>query len=160
MAGSWEEVAAAHRAKQESCIDPKWLLSPQALKELVGTGQSDEGRLVARRVAEKSGILTDKEVEITERYSVRSLLDEMASGKLSAEEVTVAFCKRAALAQQLVRFRGTIQLRFRLLADSFFWIDKLLDRDILSRWHTKGPRAGSVLYRAQKDERTASRAAY
>ncbi|GAD94024.1 acetamidase [Paecilomyces variotii No. 5] len=44
-------------------------------------------------------ILTPKEVEITEKYSVTELLAKLHSRELSAEEVTKAFLRRAALAQ-------------------------------------------------------------
>ncbi|KAJ4348593.1 uncharacterized protein N0V89_009971 [Didymosphaeria variabile] len=101
MAVTWQELAAAHRARQQASINPEWILSPESLAKLAGTGLPDEGRLIERRVVEKSGLLTDKELGITEHYSVRALLNMMATGKLSALEVTVAFCKRAALAQQL-----------------------------------------------------------
>lgn len=43
-------------------------------------------------------ILTSKEIEITEKYSVTDLLAKLHSRELSAEEVTRAFLRRAALA--------------------------------------------------------------
>ncbi|KAL1852152.1 hypothetical protein Plec18167_005965 [Paecilomyces lecythidis] len=43
-------------------------------------------------------ILTPKEVEITEKYSVTELLAKLHNRELSAEEVTRAFLRRAALA--------------------------------------------------------------
>lgn len=49
----------------------------------------------------KFGILTDAELKITESYDATSLLGELAIGKLKSEDVVRAFCKRAALAQQL-----------------------------------------------------------
>lgn len=44
-------------------------------------------------VPSKCGILSAKEVKITEGYDVRGLLNEIATKSLSAEEVTLAFCK-------------------------------------------------------------------
>jgi amidase len=102
MTAPWNELAAAHRANQRECIKKEWLVSPELLAQIAGACQSDEGILIARRAVDKSGLLTDKEMEITERYDVRSLLKEMETGRMSALEVTQAFCKRAALAQQLV----------------------------------------------------------
>lgn len=102
MSSTWEALAAAHLAKQKARINPQWLLPPESLEQLNGTGQPDQGRLLARQVVHQSGLLTEKEHEITERYGVRRLLDELSSGRLRAEEVALAFCKRAALAQQLV----------------------------------------------------------
>jgi amidase len=45
--------------------------------------------------------LTARELEITESYSTARLLSGLAKGVLSSLEVTTAFCKRAANAQQL-----------------------------------------------------------
>ncbi|KAL6874716.1 amidase [Trichoderma novae-zelandiae] len=48
------------------------------------------------------GILTGAEIEITSKYDATSLLDGLKAGTWSVEQVTTAFCKRAAIAQQLV----------------------------------------------------------
>ncbi|EOA89243.1 uncharacterized protein SETTUDRAFT_127824 [Exserohilum turcica Et28A] len=53
-------------------------------------------------IPRKSGILTAKELDITENYTVESLLAKLRNGELSALDVTVAFSKRAAIAQQLL----------------------------------------------------------
>lgn len=52
---------------------------------------------------QKSGILSQRELEITEQYSVAELLTALSSGQITAVEATLAFSKRAAIAQQLVR---------------------------------------------------------
>ncbi|OLN87605.1 Acetamidase 4 [Colletotrichum chlorophyti] len=97
----WEDLASRHRAKQQQAIPREWLLPDNRLLELRGTGTSQEGRLIALDAARKSSLFTQKELEITENHTARSLLGEIHSGNLTAEEVTIAFCKRAALAQQL-----------------------------------------------------------
>lgn len=48
-----------------------------------------------------SGILTDKELAITE-MSATALVDVMGKGQLGAEEVVVAFLKRSVVGHQLV----------------------------------------------------------
>jgi amidase len=48
------------------------------------------------------GLLTAHELEITEVDDAVALLEKLHSKTWSALEVTVAFCKRAAVAQQLV----------------------------------------------------------
>lgn len=53
------------------------------------------------------GLLSEKELEITERTAV-DLVKRLAKGELTAVEVTAAFCKRAAIAHQMVRFRQLI----------------------------------------------------
>lgn len=48
------------------------------------------------------GLLTDRELEITDVEDCVALLEKVHSRAWSALEVTVAFCKRAAIAQQLI----------------------------------------------------------
>ena len=49
----------------------------------------------------QNGVLTKKDLSITE-MSAGALVGEMGAGKLGAEEVVVAFLKRAVIGQQLV----------------------------------------------------------
>jgi len=46
--------------------------------------------------------LNERELEITEKYTLAQLLESLTSGKLTSEEVTSAFCHRATIAHQLV----------------------------------------------------------
>jgi amidase len=46
--------------------------------------------------------LTERELEITDVEDCVALLERLHSRRWSALEVTVAFCKRAAIAQQLI----------------------------------------------------------
>lgn len=48
------------------------------------------------------GLLTERELEITDVEDCVILLDRLHSQEWSALEVTVAFCKRSAIAQQLI----------------------------------------------------------
>ncbi|KAM3511972.1 hypothetical protein MY11210_004372 [Beauveria gryllotalpidicola] len=48
-----------------------------------------------------SAPVSEKELDITESHNVSELLEALAGGKLTALEVTTAFCKRAAVAHQL-----------------------------------------------------------
>lgn len=49
-----------------------------------------------------SAILSDREREITNAIDATALLEQIQRGQWTAEEVAVAFCKRAAVAHQLV----------------------------------------------------------
>lgn len=49
-------------------------------------------------------ILTAREIEITEKYSVIELLDVLRKREIKVEEVTRAFLRRAALAQVAVSY--------------------------------------------------------
>jgi amidase len=42
-------------------------------------------------------------LEITENYDATALIDKISSKQLSSYEVVLAFCKRSAIAHQLVR---------------------------------------------------------
>ena len=48
------------------------------------------------------GLLTEHELDITENYDAVTLLEKIAAKELTSHLVTTAFCKRAAVAQQLV----------------------------------------------------------
>lgn len=58
--------------------------------------------LIRSGAIRESGILTDLEIHITEGYTVSALISALATGSLTSVEVTLAYCKRAAVAQQLV----------------------------------------------------------
>ncbi|KAJ5332902.1 uncharacterized protein N7506_006685 [Penicillium brevicompactum] len=60
-------------------------------------------RVSVMDVPRKCGLLTSQELEFTEKFNVRALVAEMTEGRAKAEDVVRAFCKRAAIAQQLTR---------------------------------------------------------
>lgn len=49
-----------------------------------------------------AAVLTGREIELTETYSVPQLLEALKSRKISVEEVTRAFLRRAAVAHEAV----------------------------------------------------------
>ncbi|KZV89606.1 general amidase [Exidia glandulosa HHB12029] len=92
MSATWKELAAAKKAEQQASIPSAWLLSadklpPAEQKDVTG-------------VPESCGLLSAREVEIT-NTDVGPLLKKMAAAEWSASDVTLAFCKRAIVAQQL-----------------------------------------------------------
>jgi amidase len=93
---NWQDLVTA---KQQECaqrIPSEWKLSAEQLA-LVQTP-----RLIEADVPRRSGLLSEFELDVTENYSANQLLTKLASGQVSSIDVTTAFCKRAALAQQLV----------------------------------------------------------
>ena len=52
-------------------------------------------------VPRECGLLNSTELQITEGYTIKTLLQALSSRKVSSVDVTTAFCKRAAIAQQL-----------------------------------------------------------
>jgi amidase len=94
---SYKEIAAAKQAETFSKIPSEWLLNNTIPRISLLSAES------VLDIPRTCGILSPAEVEITENYTAVVLTQEMAAGRLSAVQVTEAFCKRAAIAQQLVR---------------------------------------------------------
>jgi hypothetical protein len=87
----WQDVARAHREKQLQAIPKEWLLKylPDSLNVL--------------DVPAKCGLLTVRELEITDTLDINLTLTKLAQGVWSSVEVTTAYYKRAIIAHQLVR---------------------------------------------------------
>lgn len=93
----WKEKVAAKRVTQLNCIPKEWRISDSLLKEY---RTRTDGVL---KVPEECGILSTKELQVTGEYDAVGISEELETGRLSSKEVTTAFCKRAAIAHQLVR---------------------------------------------------------
>lgn len=102
----WEKIVADKKRRSQNDIPDAWKLPEAVLSELSLPLESHPNRILDMDIPRKSGILSTRELEITENYSVAELLDRLASGTLTSLEVTTAFCKRAAIAQQLVSTAG------------------------------------------------------
>lgn len=94
----WRALVTAKRKQLDAQIPSEWRLSDDTRASVPADGHLIDADLVRR-----SGILSDKELDITENYSAANLLEKLSGGDFSSVEVTTAFCKRAAIAQQLVR---------------------------------------------------------
>ncbi|KAF4548506.1 Amidase-like protein 2 [Elsinoe fawcettii] len=86
---NWREVAQRKQEARSKLIPEEWRLKERY-----------EGQNVLD-VPGKTGILTAKELRITSEYDAVDLVEVLKRGDLTAEEVTIAFCKRASIAQQL-----------------------------------------------------------
>lgn len=104
---AWQTLAAAKKTQQEASIPNEWRI-PAPLLATVDLSLDSPQALDHAPLLRATGILSAHELELTEAYSATELQSKLAAGELSAFEVTQAFCKRAAIAQQLVRvlFRG------------------------------------------------------
>lgn len=89
MTATWEERAADKRHRIEQSIPAEWKVKSLPTADSVFD------------FPEKSGLLSEKELEITQS-SATDLVAKLAKGELKSVDVTLAFCKRAALAHQLV----------------------------------------------------------
>ncbi|KAJ5385542.1 Amidase [Penicillium concentricum] len=105
-------VAVAQRKQAElaAAIPAEWRLPAHlipdgmlSISESITVGPKSYQRVGVMDIPRTCGIITPKELEITEKYDVRGLVAEMAEGRLKAEDVVRGFCKRAAVAHQLTR---------------------------------------------------------
>lgn len=93
----WQALAARKREEAAKKIPAEWKL-PSKYTE----GVSEASTASVLHVPKECGLLSARELEITEQYDAVDLLAAISTAKFTALEVTVAFCKRAAIAQQLV----------------------------------------------------------
>ncbi|KZT57365.1 general amidase [Calocera cornea HHB12733] len=88
---NWKSVAARKKAAQTAAIPKEWIIElPEATRRNVTS------------VPKECGVLSAKELEITDLKDVDALLKKLASGEWSAVEVTTAYYKRAVVAHQVV----------------------------------------------------------
>ncbi|KAJ5833376.1 hypothetical protein N7474_001687 [Penicillium riverlandense] len=92
---TWQEKAAAKRAEADAKIPSEWRLPADFLQQVKINDQC------VLDVPSKCGLLSAAELAITEIQDATALRDKLAAQELSAVEVATAFCKRAAIAQQL-----------------------------------------------------------
>ncbi|KAH7321593.1 putative fatty-acid amide hydrolase [Rhexocercosporidium sp. MPI-PUGE-AT-0058] len=87
----YKSIAANKKARQWDRIPKSWRISAELYQDTKNVID----------IPLKCGILNEMESKITSHYDATALLEQLKAGVWSAEEVTVAFCKRAAIAQQL-----------------------------------------------------------
>jgi amidase len=94
MSNQWQELCAARKKMQYDSIPPEWLIK-----------LPPDNQLNVMDVPSTCGLLTARELEITETVDVDIILRKLCSAEWSSVEVTTAFLKRAVVAQQLVRLQ-------------------------------------------------------
>jgi hypothetical protein len=97
MEPTWEQQVSTKRAVL-SPIPAAWTL-PQAVLDEVARAETQS----VLHIPASCGILSNREIDITEKHSASDLLRLMAKRELTSHAVTLALCKRAAIAQQLVK---------------------------------------------------------
>ncbi|KAJ4201581.1 hypothetical protein NW767_006667 [Fusarium falciforme] len=93
----WEALIEAKRGHLYAQIRPEWHLPDKITNQVHHTSDASAFDLL-----DNTNLLSQREREITEKYDASTLIEMMATGAISSVEVTTAFCKRAAAAQQLV----------------------------------------------------------
>ena len=89
----WKAISAEAQEKLAASIPSEWRISQEQLPP--------KDQLDVTKFPAKSGLLTEQELAITDSYAT-DIVKKIASGDWKAEDVTRAFCKRAAIAHQLV----------------------------------------------------------
>jgi amidase len=89
---NWRERAATKKQQQLASLPKEWVLS----------NLPDKDQLDVSNFPRTCGLLTTRDIEITESY-IDVILFNLSKGIWSAVEVTTAFSKRAIIAHQLVR---------------------------------------------------------
>lgn len=102
MAATWQALAAEKRRERDAKIPPEWKI-PQEFDY--------QNKINVMDVPIACGLLDRSELDITSNYDATGLLEKLKNGHFSAEQVTIAFCKRAAIAQQLVSIPLSLQNR-------------------------------------------------
>lgn len=121
MVQDWESIVAKKQEQRLKSIPKEWVLSSSILDTI-----KEDSNISVLDIPSTCGILTSEELEITGKHDAVDLVKKMASKKLSSLDVTTAFCKRAAIAHQVVGIR--FPSAFGLPADH---IDQLFDRNVL-----------------------------
>lgn len=93
----WQALAQSKRDSVFAKIPKDWLLPVSQTSQYTETSS-----MSVLDVPRTCGILTEKELDITENYDAIDLVEMMAERQFTSTEVVKAFCKRAAVAQQCV----------------------------------------------------------
>ncbi|KAH9978271.1 general amidase [Lactifluus volemus] len=113
MPPTWQELAAEKKRRQAASIPQGWLITPPP-----------DDVLDVTDIPAKCGLLSTRELEITNVGKLSVLLNRLATGEWSSVQVTTAFCKRAVIAQQLTNCLTEIFIDRAL--ERAAWLDEQL----------------------------------
>lgn len=90
---AWESIAVTKRQALKASIPAEWVIPASIFPP--------NTQLDVTTFPQESGFFTKHELEITSTPALE-IVSNLSSGSWTSEEVTKAFCKAAAAAQQLV----------------------------------------------------------
>lgn len=90
----WKPIVLAKRAAQQALIPTEWLLPESILSD---------PPLSSLDAIRSSGILSSDELAWTDKTDIQDLVSAIKSRHVTSLQLTTAFCKRAAIAQQLTK---------------------------------------------------------
>lgn len=99
MTAPYISIAAAKQAHLQSQIPPEWTLPASAIPPGMLTPAESlthaalYGRVSVMDVPRTCGLLSSHELEITEKWSAKELLERIRGGEVTSEVVVRAFCK-------------------------------------------------------------------
>ncbi|KAI9730784.1 MAG: hypothetical protein M1818_008064 [Claussenomyces sp. TS43310] len=114
----YRAIATGKRARQLAAIPQSWLLPASSLPPA--------SVLDVRSFPRDCGLLTSRELDITEKHDATSLALAIRERVFTSVAVVTAFCKRAALAQQLTHCLTEIFFSEALARAR--WLDEELER--------------------------------
>lgn len=108
---AYKAIARKKLEQHESRIPKEWRLSDQWIP--AGMLSVEDSVIVTNKydavnvmdVPRKCGLLNAKELDITEKWDIKGLLQQIAAGKLSSREVSEAFCKVSFFFLSFIRFQ-------------------------------------------------------
>ncbi|KAI9511286.1 general amidase [Russula earlei] len=109
----WQELASEKKGRQNASIPKEWLITPPT-----------DDVLDVTDVPAKCGLLSARELGITEVREVTVLLNKIATGEWTSVEVTTAFSKRAIIAHQITNCLTEIFIDRAL--ERAAWLDEQL----------------------------------
>ncbi|PWY86489.1 amidase [Aspergillus sclerotioniger CBS 115572] len=92
----WNALIADKLRDRASRIPPDWILPEAILTQI-----NQDADISAFDISRSHRLLTREEIRITESYDAQGLHRDIIQGTLTSLQVCKAFCKRAAIAQQL-----------------------------------------------------------
>ena len=93
---NWKEICCSKRSMLQESIPKEWIIPPNLYKPI-------QTHLNVLELPGTSGLLTAREIGITETTDVDTILHMLHTSQWSSVEVTKAFYKRAIVAHQSVR---------------------------------------------------------
>jgi amidase len=91
---NWQNIAKKKQQEIKAAIPPKWIIPDE---KLPSESQADVSDFLSQ-----SGFFTNREIEIVLTNALKTL-SYLSNGSWKSEDVTLAYCKAAAAAHQLVR---------------------------------------------------------
>lgn len=101
---NWQALAADKKRRQQDLIPQEWLIATPP-----------DNVLDITAVPNECGLLSDKEIEITETQNVDVLLQKLATAQWSSLEVTTAFTKEPSLLNSLYELNKLTVFRNKLM---------------------------------------------